>query len=75
MTQCDKILRYMTEVGSITPMEAMEEFACMRLGARIFDLRKKGVPIVKETITRNNRFGEPVSFAKYSIAKGDTWHG
>ena len=30
-TQCEMILAYMEEVGSITPAEAMQEFGCMRL--------------------------------------------
>lgn len=67
MAQNDKILRYMQETGGITPMEAIEQFGCMRLAARISDLKAQGVPIKKETVKRRNRFGEPVSFARYSI--------
>lgn len=69
MTQCEKILRYMREAGGITPMEAIEQFGCMRLAARIADLKEQGVPIKKETIKRKNRFGEQVSFARYSLQK------
>lgn len=72
MAQSDKILRYMQETGGITPMEAIEQFGCMRLAARISDLKAQGVPIKKETVKRRNRFGEPVSFARYSIVRGDT---
>lgn len=72
MAQNDKILRYMQETGGITPMEAIEQFGCMRLAARISDLKAQGVPIKKETVKRRNRFGEPVSFARYSIVGGDT---
>lgn len=69
MTQCEEILRYMREAGGITPMEAIEQFGCMRLAARIADLKEQGVPIKKETIKRKNRFGEQVSFARYSLQK------
>lgn len=32
-TQNDKILRYLTEQGSITPLEALDRFGVMRLQA------------------------------------------
>ena len=54
MTQCDMILRYMEETGGITPWEAMRDFGCMRLGARIFDMREKGIRIVNEPIPGTN---------------------
>lgn len=65
--QCNKILRYMTEFGSITPMDAIENFGCMRLGARIFDLKQDGYAIKTEMVKAKNRFGEPVSYARYSL--------
>lgn len=40
MTQKDKIIEYMKEHGSITPLEALRHCGCMRLGARIFELKK-----------------------------------
>lgn len=67
MTQCDMILRYMQDEGSITPWEAMREFGCMRLGARIYDLRRRGLDITKETETSRNRYGKRVSYAKYRV--------
>ena len=67
MTQCDMILRYMQDTGSITPWEAMREFGCMRLGARIYDLRRRGLNITKETETSRNRYGKRVSYAKYRV--------
>ena len=67
MTQCDMILRYMQDTGSITPWEAMREFGCMRLGARIYDLRRRGVEVTRELVTDRNRYGKPVSYARYSV--------
>lgn len=67
MTQTDMVLRYMQETGSITPWEAMREFGCMRLGARIYDLKRRGVAVRTELITEQNRFGKRVQFAKYSV--------
>lgn len=67
MTQTERILKYMQETGAITQLDAMEEFGCMRLGARIYDLRKEGHKIAKQTVTGKNRYGETVSFAKYIL--------
>lgn len=65
----EMILDYMREHGSITPMEAIRELGCTRLGARIWDLiHKDGYNIVVETVTEKNRFGKPVSFARYRLA-------
>ena len=45
MSQTDKVLDYMEQHGSITQKEAYEAFGCFRLGARIADLRDRGVGI------------------------------
>ena len=70
MTQCEKIIRHMEDFGSISSLEAMQEYGIMRLASRISDLKKAGVPIQKETVSGKNRYGEPTSFARYSIDWG-----
>lgn len=65
--QADMILRYLEEYGSITQAEAVREFGCYRLSARIFDLREQGHDIRKTICTEKNRFGAPVTFARYWI--------
>lgn len=42
-TQCEKILRHLKDYGSITSLEAMQEYGIMRLASRINDLRQGGV--------------------------------
>ena len=49
MTQTQKIYKYLKQYGSITPLEALQEFGCMRLAARISDLRSMGVKIKAQT--------------------------
>lgn len=70
MTQCERILRHLQDYGSITQAEAVTEYGCYRLGARIWDLKAHGVPIKSETVTGKNRYGEWTSFARYSLAEG-----
>lgn len=67
MTQCEKILQYIKENGSITPINAMEEFGCMRLASRICDIKKMGYPVKVKIETAKNRNGEPVHYARYSL--------
>lgn len=71
MTQCDKILRHMEDFGSITSLEAMQEYGIMRLASRISDLKQMGVPVRKEMVSGKNRYGEPTAYARYSIARSD----
>lgn len=68
-TQCDMILTYLREHGSITQMEAAEEFGCWRLGARIWDLRHAGHEIKRDMVSKKNRYGKPVAFARYTICE------
>lgn len=42
------IKEYLLQGHSITPLEALEMFGCFRLGARIADLKKKGLDIVND---------------------------
>lgn len=65
------ILKYIHDYGSITPLEALKEFGCMRLASRINDLKNQGYNIVSEKVSIKNRYGKKVSFAKYSIIESE----
>jgi hypothetical protein len=65
MKQTDKILLYMQTEGEITPLDALREFNCMRLAARISDLRKAGHKIGRRIEKGTNRYGEVVHYAVY----------
>lgn len=67
MTQCDRVLEYMREFGSITPVEAMQDLGCMRLAPRIADLKDQGYPIGRRMKSGKNRYGNTVSFAEYYL--------
>lgn len=71
MTQCERIYRHLKDYGSITSLEAMQEYGIMRLASRISDMKKSGIAIRSETVTGQNRYGERTSFARYSIDKGE----
>ena len=63
------ILKYMQEVGPITPLEALKEFGGMRLAARISDLKDDGYDIKTEDVSTINRYGRKVKFARYSLCQ------
>lgn len=67
MTQCKKILRHLQTYGTITPMEALQEYSCFRLGARVHDLKRLGYPVKTEMVTDKNRFGEATHYARYRL--------
>ena len=67
VTQGAKILKYMQDYGSITPVEAFRDLGVMRLGARIYDLEQQGVKIIHERETSKNRMGEKVSYSRYRL--------
>ena len=46
-----KVMRYMYDHSGITARNASHELNIERLGARIFDLKRKGIPIDKITVT------------------------
>lgn len=53
-SQTKMIKAHLEKGGSLTPIEALMEFKCFRLAARIKDLRDMGYPIERQTITLEN---------------------
>ena len=47
MTQHEKILNYIEQHGSITPMDAFSQLGITKLATRVSELIREGVPIVK----------------------------
>jgi hypothetical protein len=70
MTQIERILSHLEEHGSITALEAINEYGIMRLASRISDLKRKGYNIKSKNVTVMNRYGEKCSIKQYSIERG-----
>lgn len=68
-TQCQRILDYMQQFGSISSLEAFNDLGVVRLAARIHDLRGAGYSIVSEIRSSKNRFGEKVYFKVYRLVE------
>ena len=67
MNQCELILGYIREHGSITSREALNHCGCMRLSARIHDLRAMGYNIHMELAKVKIRGGRTTRVARYSL--------
>lgn len=69
LTQRQRVLNYMREFGSITPMEAFADLGVTKLATRISELinEDKVDNIVKIRMSTVNRFGEHCNYMKYSL--------
>ena len=70
MTQRDAIIEYITEFGSITPMQAFSDLGITKLATRISEMRKDGMKFKIEMVSTKNRYGKLVTYAKYSFVEG-----
>lgn len=67
MTQEQKVLIHLKELGTITSWDAILEYGITRLSAKIYNLRKLGYNISIDYKTTLNRFGEKVTFGEYKL--------
>lgn len=69
-SQREEVIRHLEDEGAITSWEAFMEYGITRLSAIIYILRhEEGMDIETETVTKKNRYNNPVSFAKYHYKK------
>lgn len=67
MTQADLILAHLKAGKPITPLGALREFNCMRLGARIWDLKQAG-HLIEKRMVEHPRTGK--HYAEYRMPSG-----
>ena len=67
MNQCDRIIRYINEFGSITPMEAFMDLGITKLATRISEMSRKGIEFERTFVKGKNRYNEPVHYMRYSL--------
>lgn len=53
--QANLILAALQEGRALSPIEALSEFGCFRLAARIHDLRNQGHKIMGERVTKDDK--------------------
>ncbi len=68
MSQNSEILNALQHGDKLTPLDALTRFGCMRLSARIYDLREKGHDVkVRMKQIRRTTHGV-VEVAEYSLS-------
>lgn len=71
MSQKAKILAHMKRGLTITPLQALDLFGCMRLASRIGDIEEMWYSIYRVWVTVKNRNGKMVKVKRYSLITGD----
>ena len=67
MTQQERILDYLQSGRTFTRLNAWQELGIIEAPARISELRAKGHNIATKMITVQNRYGESIRVAEWSI--------
>lgn len=67
MNQQETVIEYMTDFGSITPMEAFANLGVTRLSAKIYGLKREGYIFDEKRETVVNRYGKKVSYKRFWI--------
>lgn len=49
-SQAARILEFLQSGEALTPLDALTHFGCMRLGARVWELKRDGHPIIEERV-------------------------
>lgn len=55
-SQREQIRQHLLQYGSITPLDALRLYGCMRLGGRVLELRQRGMPIETRTPPEGKRY-------------------
>lgn len=66
-TQCQRIIQYIKDFGSITNREASYDLGILNFGARMTDLRRQGIELVATQEKGKNRYGEICIYNRYTL--------
>lgn len=64
LPQVVRIYRYLATGRTLTPLQALKRFGCLRLGARIYQLKQEGHRIDSRLVRRNG-----ATVAEYRLAR------
>lgn len=67
MTQKERVIQYIRDFGSISRREAFLDLGICELSARICELEKMGHTFHREMEKSRNRYGDPVSYTRYTL--------
>lgn len=67
MTQKERIIDFLETGRKLDRLNSWYELGILELPARIHELRAEGYPIVTKLVPVENRYGEKVKVAEYSM--------
>lgn len=67
LSQCQRMVNYMKEHGSITVRQAEVELDINSPNRRLADLRERGYSFNEEWVEKKNRYGEKVRYKVYRL--------
>lgn len=68
MTQRERVLKYIYDFGSISPMEAFKDLGITKLATRISELSRMGYQFDKVYEASKDRYGQCCHFMRYRFA-------
>ena len=69
MNRAERVLQYIKDFGSITSKEAFNDLGYTRLSAAISEIKRDGHKIRKSYETSKNRYGQNVTYARYTLGE------
>ena len=64
IAQTKTIWMHMKKFATISPLEALKKYGCMRLAARIYDLKERGCLITRQIVVNHKT---KKRYAEYSL--------
>ena len=63
-SQATRILGHLASGKAITPLQALSRFGCLRLGARVYELKRRGHRIATDIVSKGGK-----RVAEYRLAR------
>lgn len=67
MTQHERIIHYIEDFGSISPMEAFSDLGVTKLATRVSEMKRNGMKFTSTMEVTRNRYGQPVKYMRYRL--------
>lgn len=68
-SKTNDVIMHLIKYGTITPMEAFNEYNLYRLSSVIYVLRARGMNIITENVPFTSKYGTKSSYAKYHLVE------
>ena len=65
MKQEERVINYIKEFGSITPLDAFRDLGITKLATVVSRLKRQGMTFYQNLDYSKNRFGEPCHYMRY----------